>query len=307
MKGNGVDKVKAGDTITVKGVIKNYFYEGATKGKIEFAWHEASGTEVTLTKLVAAAAQDLSTVAKILEAAKKLGNGESLQKEVTLSGKVLDVETPYDASYDNITVNFRVEGVDIKCYRLTGNGIKDIKPNDTITVTGTIKNFNGVIEFDTGCKMTKRVAGSSSGTKTYSVVTAPKAGVAYKFGMIQPNVDNKTVYYLKGGMSGYYMATSSNAEAAVDVYLENTTGGYYLYAMVNGSKQYINMVVSGTHVNGAYEATAKTVYTYDSAAQTLVATVDGAPYWFGTRNDKNYTTVGPCKTEYEGFYCKFYA
>lgn len=306
MKGNGVDKVKSGDTITVKGVIKNYFYEGATKGKVEFAWHEASGTEVTLVKLVAGATQDLSTVAKILAAAKALKNGETLQKEVTLTGKVIDVETPYDPNYDNITVNFRVEGTDIKCYRLKGNGIKDIKPNDTITVKGIIKNFNGIIEFDTGCTMTKRVAGASTGNKTYSVVTAPKAGVAYKFGMIQGNVDNKTVYYLKGGMSGYYMATSSNATAAIDVYLENTTGGFYMYAMVNGKKQYINMVVSGTHVNGAYENTAKTVYTYDAAAQTVVATVNDAPYWFGTRNDKNYTTVGPCKTEYEGFYCKFY-
>ena len=163
-----------------------------------------------------------------------------------------------------------------------------------------------MIEFDSGCQMTKRIAGASTGPKTMSVVASPKAGVAYKFGMIQTNVDKKDVYYLAGGMSGYYMATSSSANAAIDVYLENTTGGYYMYAMVNGAKQYINMVVSGTHVNGAYEATAKTVYTYDAAAQTLVANVDGAPYWFGTRNDKSYTTVGPCKTEYEGFYCKFY-
>ena len=96
MKGNGTDKVKAGDTITVKGVIKNYFYEGATKGKIEFAWHEASSTEVTLTKLVASAEQDLSTEDKILEAALALKDGEALQKKVTLTGKVLDIEVPYD-------------------------------------------------------------------------------------------------------------------------------------------------------------------------------------------------------------------
>ena len=306
MKGNGTDKVKAGDTITVQGVIKNYFYEGATKGKIEFAWHEASGTEVTMTKLVASAAQDLSTEDKILEAALALKDGEALQKEVTLTGKVLDIETPYDESFENITVNIRVKNVDIKCYRMKGTGVANIKAGDTITVKGTIKNYMGIIEFDTGCTMTKRVAGTNE-NKELSVVASPKAGVAYKFGMVQENVDKKAVYYLKGGMSGYYMATSSSSSAAIDVYLEETTGGFYLYAMVNGSKLYINMVVSGTHVNGAYEATAKTVYTYDTTAQTLIAEVDGAPYWFGTRNDKSYTTVGPCKTEYEGFYCKFYA
>lgn len=308
MKGNGTDKVKAGDTITVKGVIKNYYYEGATKGKIEFAWHEASGTEVTLTKLVASAAQDLSSEEKILAAAKALKNGESLQKPVTLTGKVIDVETPYDESYQNITVNIRVKDVDIKCYRMKGNGVDKIKGGDTITVNGTIKNFNGIIEFDTGCTMTKRVAGTNTDEKL-SVVASPKAGVAYKFGMVQTNANKDAVYYLKGGMSGYYMATSSSSSAAVDVYLEETTGGFYLYAMVSGKKLYINMVKSsdGAHVNGAYEATAKTVYTYDTSAQTVVADVDGAPYWFGTRNDKAYTTVGPCKTEYEGFYCKFYA
>lgn len=306
MKGNGTDKVKSGDTITVQGVIKNYYYEGATKGKIEFAWHEASGTEVTMTKLVAAATQDLSTEDKILEAALALKDGEALQKEVTLTGKVLDIETPYDDSYENITVNIRVQNVDIKCYRLKGTGVDKIKAGDTITVKGTIKNYMGIIEFDTGCTMTKRVAGTNE-NKELSVVANPKAGVAYKFGMVQENVDKKAVYYLKGGMNSYYMATSSSSSAAIDVYLEETDGGFHLYAMINGSKKYINMVVNGTHVNGAYEDTASTVYTYDTEAQTVIATVNDAPYWFGTRNDKNYTTVGPCKTEYEGFYCKFYA
>ena len=228
MKGPGTDKVKSGDTITVQGVIKNYYYEGATKGKIEFAWHEASGTEVTMTKLVAAATQDLSTEDKILEAAKALKDGESLQKEVTLTGKVLDIETPYDESFGNITVNIRVKNVDIKCYRLSGTGVENIKAGDTITVKGTIKNYMGTIEFDTGCKMTKRVAGTNE-NKELSVVANPKAGVAYKFGMVQENVDKKAVYYLKGGMAQtYYLATSSSSAAAIDVYLEETTGGFYM-------------------------------------------------------------------------------
>jgi hypothetical protein len=76
--------------------------------------------------------------------------------------------------------------------------------------------------------------------------------------------------------------------------------------MKGSTKTYINMVVSGTHVNGAYEASASTVYRYDAASKTLIADVDGSDYWFGTRNDKTYTTVGPCKTSYNGFYCVFY-
>ena len=138
-----------------------------------------------------------------------------------------------------------------------------------------------------------------------SGVVDPVVGTAYAFGMVQGNV-GKT-YYLKGGMNGYYMDTTENIAEALHVYIEETTGGYYLYCYVGTTKTYINCVVSGTHVNGAYEATASTVYTYDAESKTLIADVDGTDYWFGTRNDKTYTTVGPCAVSYEGFYCQFYA
>ena len=141
----------------------------------------------------------------------------------------------------------------------------------------------------------------------FSIVTKPAASEPFKFGMTQKNLEN-AVYYLKGGMDGYYMATTTDINEAIDVYLEETEGGYHLYTMVDGAKTYINMVVSGTHVNGAYEAAASTVYTLKNG--TLVATVEvegeAAEYWFGTRNDKQYTTMGPCKTSYEGFYGQFY-
>ena len=143
-------------------------------------------------------------------------------------------------------------------------------------------------------------------TDEYAVVDAPVAGTAYKFAMVQENLDNK-VLYLAGGMDSYYMATTDNGDAGIDVYLEETTGGYYLYTTDGTTKQYINMVVSGTHVNGAYEETASTVYTYDTESKTIIAVVNDADYWFGTRNDKNYETVGPCAISYNGFYCQFYA
>ena len=107
------------------------------------------------------------------------------------------------------------------------------------------------------------------------VVEAPRAGVPYKFGMYQANVKN--TYYLVGGMDGYYMATGTSAAAGINVYLEETNGGYYLYSFVDGDKFYINMVVSGTHVNGAYAKTASTVYTYNTVKNTLTANVkDGS-------------------------------
>ena len=145
------------------------------------------------------------------------------------------------------------------------------------------------------------------------IVENPEAGKAYKFGMVQAKA-GKTVYLI-GGMDGFYMATSEDVTKAIDVYLEATEGGYYLYVMVDGAKQYINMVVTTgndgkTHVNAAYEATASTVYTWDAEHKTVVSDVTVGdktePYWHGTRNDKTYTTMGPCAVSYAGFYGQFY-
>ena len=204
----------------------------------------------------------------------------------------------------------------IQCYRLKGEGADIIGEGDTITVTGTLKNYKGTIEFDAGCNLDSYTkAGEEGGEDVeppvvpeYAVVDTPVAGTAYKFGMVQANVSTTDVYYLIGGMNGYYMATGTDVAAAIDVYLEETTGGYYMYTMDGENKLYINMVVSadGAHVNAKYEAAASTVYTYDADAKTVIAEIDGAPYWHGTRNDNTYTTVGPVKVSYEGFYCQFY-
>lgn len=133
----------------------------------------------------------------------------------------------------------------------------------------------------------------------------PNVGTPYIFGMKQGNLNN-ALYYLAGGMDGYYMATTTNASKAIQTYIETTDGGYYFYTYVDGVKTYINMVVSGTHVNGAYETTASTVYTIKEESHTLIAVVNEEQYWFGTRNDNTYTTMGPCKVSYNGFYGEFY-
>ena len=190
------------------------------------------------------------------------------------------------------------------------------KAGDTVTIYGRIGQFNGTPQIKNGWIV--KINGTTPVEPTpepptpsnLSVVSSLEVGKAYKFGMVQQNA-GKTVY-LAGGMDGYYMATTEDASTALDVYVEEANGGYYLYTFMSGNKTYINMVISGTHVNGAYEATAKTVYTWDANAKTLVATMqpenkDAEPYWFGTRSDMSYTTVGPCAVRYNGFVCQFYA
>ena len=135
-----------------------------------------------------------------------------------------------------------------------------------------------------------------------NVVEAPVTGVPYKFGMYQGN--NNGVYYIDGSMvNTYYFGTSANASEGLNVYLEETESGYYLYTFVNGAKKYINVVVSGTHKNAVYEAAASTVYTVSKS--TVYTTIDGSAVYFGTANNGTYNTVGT--TSSTGFICEFYA
>lgn len=179
-------------------------------------------------------------------------------------------------------------------------------PTDMPTPSG--KASNGTAGGNTGSGGNTGDGGNTDTPVTEGpyVDPTPVVGTAYKFGMVQGNLDD--TYYLAGGMDGYYMITTTDFDSGIDVYLESASGGYYLYTKSGSTKQYINMVVSadGQHVNGVYSSTASTVYTIDPTLKTVVATVDGAPYHFGTRNDKTYETVGPCAVKYNGFVCQFY-
>lgn len=143
-----------------------------------------------------------------------------------------------------------------------------------------------------------------------SVVDNPVVGTAYKFGAVQENKNNDLLYITGAMQNTYYFGTTTAPSVAIDVYLENANGGYYLSTNINGAKKYINMVVSGTHENAVYQDTASTIYTYDATLKTLVTTLntsDGAAkFAFGTA--KTYTTISPYSVEDDlpEFYCHFY-
>ena len=97
------------------------------------------------------------TAAEIVDAAYTLINGETIEKSITLSGVITKVNTEYSSTYKNVTVTIKVTDADetkpIMCFRMKGDGADLVGVGDTITVTGTIKNFEGTIEFDTGCTL----------------------------------------------------------------------------------------------------------------------------------------------------------
>ena len=146
LKGEGAENLFPGDTITVSGIIKNY------KGTIEF---DAGCTLVNVVK--GENTFELpSEPSEIVKMAYELKPGESIPVKVTLTGMIGYIKTPYSAAYNNITPIIIVDGDwahPITCFRMKGAGVDQIWKFDTITVTGTIKNYNGTIEFDAGCTM----------------------------------------------------------------------------------------------------------------------------------------------------------
>lgn len=112
---------------------------------------------------------DDADVEAILNDAYALEEGASMEEEVTLTGKITSVDTAYSDQYKNITVTIVIEGYDdkpIKCYRLAGDGADTLAVGDTITVTGTITNYQGTIEFGQGCTVKEIVKGDGTGTTT---------------------------------------------------------------------------------------------------------------------------------------------
>ena len=138
LKGEGAKDIAVGDVITVAGIIKNY------NGTIEF------------DKDCLLVPNELYHSVKNALSGYKLLDGEAQEVAKTITGTIVAINTPWNEDYQNITVIIVVAGLEnypIMCYRLSGEGAKDLAEGDTITVTGILKNYNGTIEFDTGCTL----------------------------------------------------------------------------------------------------------------------------------------------------------
>jgi len=152
LKGEGAKNLAVGDAITVEGVFKNY------KGTIEYD-----------AGCVLVGYGEHKDYTALLDAAYTLEDGLSMNEPCTMSGVITKIDTPYSADYKNITVIMVVNGVEdkpIMCYRLQGEGCETLAVGDYITVTGTIKNYKGTIEFDAKCNLDNVVKAAGSTTDT---------------------------------------------------------------------------------------------------------------------------------------------
>lgn len=148
---------------------------------------------VTFTESTIADQPDhgLRTPEAIINAAYALEEGGFLPGIHTLTGTIKSIDDAYSSQYKNVTVTIEIEGFEtkpIKCYRLKGTSADQIGVGDEITVTGTIKNHYGTVEFDSGCTFTNWVDNEEGGedvgggdntpstSDSYKVVTELKAG-----------------------------------------------------------------------------------------------------------------------------------
>lgn len=149
------------------------------------------------------------------------------------------------------------------------------------------------------------------GGTTEPEIKNPEVGGSFVFGMYQGNLED--YYYLTGEMDGHYGATTTDKASAAEIFTikDSDTDTYRLYYYDSSSTMvYINMVVNGTYTNIAFgtdRATA-TTYTYDTENQTFIGTVSTGEFFFGTRGDKTFSTIGPCSVDYiaENFVCHLY-
>ena len=89
----------------------------------------------------------------IISEAYALAIGDALPYTATLTGAITEINTAYSETYQNITVTIAVGEKTVQCYRLSGEGADALAVGDTITVTGNIINYNGTIEFASGCQL----------------------------------------------------------------------------------------------------------------------------------------------------------
>lgn len=141
-------------------------------------------------------------------------------------------------------------------------------------------------------------------TDAPEIVTSPQTGTAYKLGL---NSGGEVWYftgYTESSTISYRLETTTDVEAAVDVYLEQASSGYYLYFMNGSTKTYIRLFhyQDGTAGKGKGSLALVTskpteTYQYNAAANTVFYKYDNNnSYYMGAYN--SYTAISASNTSY---------
>lgn len=128
-----------------------------------------SNAKVILTATVKAGTVEktktftLNLVVDVVDAAYALESGESLNG-FTLTGVIGKIDDAYSEQFGNITVTIVIDNrvnQPIQCFRLKGEGCDTLAVGDKITVTGNIVNYDGTIEFNSGCTLDSKTTATA--------------------------------------------------------------------------------------------------------------------------------------------------
>ena len=203
-------------------------------------------------------------------------------------------------------VEYAVEwAVDTESVKLSVNedgsvhvNINEKSPVELVyTLTATVKDAAGNAE---AVSFQRKVPAAATTGVMY--VETPEVGVAYKFALDQNGLTPPTTLFLNGEMSGNYLGTTASVLDAVDVYLEEAEGGYYIYFFAGEAKKYVN-ITTYTKDDGSLKNTQKiedapsVPYTWDAERGTMVADLgELGQYYLGTYN--TYNTMSTSSVSY---------
>ena len=136
---------------------------------------------------------------------------------------------------------------------------------------------------------------SDNPVDTSGYVSAPVEGTPYKY-MVNQVIAGKTLY-ITGGVSTRYLETTTDINAAADVYAEAVDGGYKFYILDGSTKLYIDVYFNADGKSSAqYVADSACVYVYDDTTKAWVTNVGGTDYYIGSY--QNFETLSASKTSY---------
>ena len=330
---SGGEDLKVGDTITIFAGLTNYngTYETTSGGVIRNVVPGTGevppvggGDETTTADAVLNLTGNANLVSGSAAQNVFAANGITFTNDKASSSSDLTVQaTLSQRAYQSSTVKIEYPGMTkivITFDDYESNGKTYMAGFDGMTVAGaTITRDNDVltIVFDAATDVfqsgelasqvriekievyTGEVEGGGSGTVTPPAPTysAPVAGTAYKFYLEQTTLG--TTLYFNGVVNadGRMLTTENIAEAA-EIFFETTDGGYHIYILVDGVKNYIN---TAPYINDkgyikcrlALDTEPNCTWTYNTKYGIVesYAELDGESDTFFAGTYSNYNTI----------------
>jgi hypothetical protein len=194
--------------------------------------------------------------------------------------------------YNDVVLSWALTATDCATYDNATGKLTVTLPDEATTITLTLTATCGT-ESKTAT-YTIKVDCKSTDQYVAKPVETPVKDTAYKLAYYNATLGK--YLYFNGETAGYYFGTTENAAMAVDVYMEEVTGGVRFYFKKGETKTYLDIYKNGNYVNLRLTETPEGIFTYDATLKTYVATFDSKIYYLGTYDNK--TDIRCSETKY---------